>query len=138
MATNFLPLAIYGLQPVHEKYSPADNWLRRLCVAILEDTLKDLGDLGGCGGSIARARYSHEAQDWVRSDASYLFSFSLVCTVLDLNMEAVRRQIVHRFAPGSAPRNDLTRLPRHIQAGQHGRRVHPIAVGGQKNSAVSF
>ena len=112
MATNFLPLAVYGLQPVQEEYSPADHWLRRLCLAILVDALKDLESPGDCGGYIARARYSHEAWDWVRSDAWYFFSFSLVCTVLDLNVEAVRRQIVHRFARGSVLQTDQARLSR--------------------------
>jgi hypothetical protein len=102
MAPNFFPLAATGLQPVQEEYSPADDWLRRLCLALLADALKDLGGFGGCGGRRARARYGHEAWDWVRSDAEYCFSFSRVCTVLDLNVEALRRQIVHRFAPGSA------------------------------------
>jgi hypothetical protein len=138
MASNFFPLAAYGLQPVQEEYPPTDSWLRRLCLAILEEALKGLEGFGGRGGRIARARYGHEAWEWVRSDASYLFSFSLVCTVLDLNMEAVRRRIGHRFAPGSGLQNELARLPRHPQAGQPRRRVHPIVVGGQKKSAVSF
>jgi len=132
MATNFLPLAATGLQPMQEEYPPADRWLRRLCLAILTDALKGLEGFGGRGVSIARARYGHEAWDWVLSDASYFFSFSLVCTVLDLNVEAVRRQIGHRFAPGSVLRNDLARLPRHPPAGPHGRRVHPIAGNGVK------
>ena len=108
MATNFSPL----LQPVQEASSTADHWLRRLCLAILTDALQGLKGFGVRKVSIARARYGHEAWDWVLSDAWYFFSFSLVCTVLDLNMEAVRHQIGHRFAPGSAPQNDLARLPR--------------------------
>jgi len=118
MTTNFLPLAALGLQPVQADSPPADRWLRRLCLAILTDALKDLEGFGGPGGriAIARARYGHEAWDWVLSDAWYFFSFSVVCTVLDLNMEAVRRQIRHRFAPGSALRNDSARLPRHPRA----------------------
>jgi len=92
MTINCLPLAATGLQPVQEEYPRADRWLRRLCLAILTDVLKDLEGFGGPGGriAIARARYGHEAWDWVLSDAWYFFSFSVVCTVLDLNMEAVR------------------------------------------------
>jgi hypothetical protein len=137
MATTFFPLAAYGFQPVQEEYPPADHWLRSLCLAILTDALKGLEGFGGPGGSIARARYSHEAWEWVQSDDWYFFSFSLVCTVLDLNLEAVRRQVGHRLAPGSALRTDLARLPQHPQARQPGRRVRPSAVGGQKKSAVS-
>jgi hypothetical protein len=137
MATHFLPFAATGLQLVPEESPPPDHWLRRLCQAILADALKGLGGCGGCGGPISRARYSHEAWDWVRSDAWYFFSFSLVCTVLDLDREAVRRRLGQRFAPGSGLRNELARLPRHPQAGQPGRRVPPRAVSGQKKSAVS-
>jgi hypothetical protein len=99
MATNLFPLAATSLRPVHEEYRPADRWLRRLCVALLADALKDLGGFGSCGGRVARARYGREAEDWVRSDAWYCFSFSQVCTVLDLDIEAARSQIIHRFAP---------------------------------------
>ncbi len=116
MTTNFLPLAAYGLQPVQEEYPPADRWLRRLCRALLEDALEGLEGFGSRGVSSARARYGHETWDWVLSDAWYFFSFSVVCTVLDLNMGAVRRQIRHRFAPGRALRNDSARLPRHPRA----------------------
>ena len=103
MAPNSLPLAATGLQPVQEEYSPADHWLRRLCSAILADALKALG---------GPSRSRQEAQDWVKSDASYFFSFRLVCTVLDLNMAAVRCHIVHRFAPGSVLQTAPARLPR--------------------------
>jgi hypothetical protein len=112
MATNFPLLAATGLQPTQEEYRPADRWLRRLCVALLADALKDLGGFGSCGGRVARARYGREAGDWVRSDAWYFFSFSLVCTVLDLDIEAARSHIIHRFAPGSAPRTGQAHLPR--------------------------
>jgi len=111
MTTNFLPLAATGLQPVQEEYPRADRWLRRLSLAILTDVLKDLEGFGGSGGriAIARARYGHEAWDWVLSDAWYFFSFSVVCTVLDLNIEAVRRQVRQRFAQGGAALSDVSR-----------------------------
>jgi hypothetical protein len=84
MPTNLLPLAATGLQPVPEEYPRADRWLRRLCLALLTDVLKDLEGLGGPGGriAIARARYGHEAWDWVLSDAWYFFSFRVVRTVV--------------------------------------------------------
>jgi hypothetical protein len=126
MATNLLPLATSGLQPVQYDFRPADSWLRRLCLAILTDALEGLEGFSGHGVSIARARYGHETWDWVRSDASYCFSFSLVCTVLDLNIEAARSHIIHRFAPGSVLRTDRARRPRAPQAAQHGRRLRPI------------
>jgi hypothetical protein len=111
MPTNFLPLAATGLQPVQEEYPRADRWLRRLCLAILTDVLKDLEGLGGSGGriAIARARYGHEAWEWVRSDAWYFFSFRVVCTVLDLNIAAVRRAVRRRLAQGDAALSDVSR-----------------------------
>jgi hypothetical protein len=111
MAPTFFPPAI-GLQPVYEEYLPADHWLRRLCLAILADVLKDLGGFGSCGGRVARARYGREAWDWVQSDTWYCFSFSLVCAVLELDREAVRCHIRHRFAPEGVLRNDLAHLSR--------------------------
>jgi hypothetical protein len=111
MPTNFLPLAATGLQPVQEEYPRADRWLRRLSLAILTDVLKDLEGFGGPGGriAIARARYGHAAWDWVLSDAWYFFSFSVVCTVLDLNIEAVRRAVRQRFVQGGAALSDGSR-----------------------------
>jgi hypothetical protein len=111
MPTNFLPLAATGLQPVQEEYPRADRWLRRLCLAILTDVLKDLEGFGGPGGriAIARARYGHEAWEWVLSDAWYFFSFRVVCTVLDLNIEAVRRAVRRRLAQGDAALSDVSR-----------------------------
>ena len=112
MATNFLPLAATGLQPVQEEYRPTDRWLRRLCLALLADALEDLEGIGRCGGRIARARYGREAWDWFASDADYCFSFTIVCAVLDLNAEATRREVGRRFAPRNAPWKDLARFPR--------------------------
>jgi hypothetical protein len=111
MPTNFLPLAATGLQPVQEEYPRADRWLRRLCLAILTDVLKDLEGFGGPGGriAIARARYGHEAWEWVLSDAWYFFSFRVVCTVLDLNIEAVRRAVRRRLAQGDAALSEVSR-----------------------------
>jgi len=83
MTINCLPLAATGLQPVQEEYPRADRWLRRLCLAILTDVLKDLEGFGGPGGriAIARARYGHEAWDWVLSDAYTLKAITVYFSV---------------------------------------------------------
>jgi hypothetical protein len=76
----------------------ADRWLRRLCRAILEDALACLEGKGpssnmGSGDSAHRAS---QAWQWFESEATYLFSFTTVCAVLDLEAEAVRRQVRQR------------------------------------------
>src|SRR5712691_2445511 len=80
-----------AILPVQVLYPPADRWLRRLCLAILEDALKYLEVHGGYGGRRACARQRHETWEWFLSDADYCFSFTTVCLVLNLNVEAVRR-----------------------------------------------
>src|SRR5437868_11831645 len=77
----------------------ADRWLHRLCRAILADALACLEGKGplrhkGYHGEVARRVC--EAWEWVESDTTYLFSFATVCAVLDLEVEAVRRQVCHR------------------------------------------
>ena len=89
------------LLPVQVVYPPADGWLRRLCLAILEDALACLAGKGppshmGSHGDVARRM--REAWEWVLSDAEYLFSFTLVCTVLELDVAAVRSQVRQRVA----------------------------------------
>ena len=79
--------------PIQVDHPPADGWLRRLCLAIFDDALKYLGGHGGYGDRNARARYRNEAWEWVLSDTDYCFSFTIVCSVLHLNAEAVRRQL---------------------------------------------
>ena len=96
------------LLPAQVDYPPADRWLHRLCLAILEDVLKYLGGHAGDGDRRARARDRNEAWDWVLSDAEYCFSFTTVCSVLHLDAEAVRRQLRHRFA-GSASQAGVSR-----------------------------
>ncbi len=91
--------------PVQAVHPPADRWLRRLCLAILEDALRCLEGEGSPGGRVRRgevARRTHEAWDWFRSDAEYCFSFPNVCLVLNLNAEAVRKEVRHRFAQSQA------------------------------------
>jgi hypothetical protein len=93
------------LLPVQVVHPPPDRWLRRLCLAILEDAL-------GCleGQRVPRARRSaiqgarraRAAWEWVLSDADYCLSFPTVCAVLNLDAEAVRRQVRHCLAQGRA------------------------------------
>ena len=77
----------------------ADRWLRRLCLAILEDALACLEGKRPLSSKESYgevARRTHEAWKWVMSDTTYLFSFTTVCAVLDLEVEAVRRQVRQR------------------------------------------
>jgi hypothetical protein len=90
------------VQVVHP---PADGWLRRLYLAILEDALGCLAGKGAPSGKPYRgevARRAREAREWVLSDAQYCFSFTTVCAVLNLDAEAVRRAIRQRLAQGRA------------------------------------
>ena len=95
--------------PVQVVHPPPDRWLQRLCLAILEDALNCLEIRAVRGGLIARARYRHEAWEWFLSDAEYCFSFTIVCAVLDLNVEAVRRAVRRRLAQGDAALSDVSR-----------------------------
>ena len=95
--------------PVQVIHPPADRWLHRLCLAILEDALKYLEVRGGYGGRIARARQRHETWEWFLSDADYCFSFTTVCSVLNLDAETVRRVLRQRLAQGGAALSDVSR-----------------------------
>ncbi len=104
---------ILPLQVVHP---PVDRWLRRLCLAILEDALGCLDGKGSPGGRSRHgevARRTHEAWEWLLSDAEYCFSFTTVCSVLNLNAEAVRREVRQRVAQGNATQADGSRRLRH-------------------------
>ena len=97
--------AAHVILPVQVIPPPTDRWLRRLYQAILEDALGCLEGTGSPGGRVYRGeaeRRSREAWEWFLSDAEYLFSFTLVCTVLDLDVEAVRSQVRQRVAQGKA------------------------------------
>src|SRR5262249_42119514 len=98
--------AILPGQVIHP---PPARWLQRLCLAILEDALNCLEIRAVRGGRIARARYRHEAWEWFLSDAEYCFSFTIVCAVLDLNAEAVRRAVRRRLAQEGAAPSDMSR-----------------------------
>jgi len=77
----------------------AERWLRRLCRAILADALACLEGKGPLSNKESYgevARRTHEAWEWFRSDTTYLFSFTTVCAVLDLEVEAVRKQVHQR------------------------------------------
>src|SRR5262249_26643425 len=84
--------------PVQRVSGPAEGWLQRLYLAVLDDTLRCLGMGGVRGGPRARARSQHEAWAWVLSDADYCFSCTTVCSVLHLNAQAVRHQLRHYLA----------------------------------------
>ena len=87
------------LLPVQVPSPWAERWLRRLCRAILADALACLdgkGTPGTMGSDRDGARRAGQAQEWFRSEATYLFSFATVCAVLDLEVEAVRRQVCRR------------------------------------------
>jgi len=106
LAHLFAADAILPGQVIHP---PPARWLQRLCLAILEDALNCLEIRAVRGGHIARAHYRHEAWEWLLSDADYCFSFTIVCAVLDLNVEAVRRAVRHRRAQGGAALSDGSR-----------------------------
>ncbi len=94
-----------GILPAQVAHPPADRWLRRLSRAILEDALGCLEGKGSPGGRVYRgevARRSREAWEWFLSDAEYCFSFTTICSVLNLDAEAVRRELRHRFAQSRA------------------------------------
>jgi hypothetical protein len=93
------------LLPVQVAHSPAEHWLRRLCLAILADALACLEGKGplrykGDHGEVARRM--REAWEWVESEAEYCFSFSTVCAVLNLDAQAVRRRLRLCLAQGRA------------------------------------
>ena len=91
--------------PMQVAYPPADRWLWRLYRAILEDALGCLEGKGSPGGRVYRGevvRHSREAWEWFLSDAEYCFSFITICSVLNLDAEAVRRELRHRFAQSRA------------------------------------
>ena len=89
--------------PVQVVHPPPDRWLHRLCLTILEDALKYLEVRGGYGGPRARARQRQETWEWFLSDADYCFSFTTVCSVLNLNVEAVRRAVRRRLRRAVLP-----------------------------------
>jgi hypothetical protein len=97
-------LAANIILPVQIAHPPAGRWVQRLYVAILEDALACLEGKGSLnkGRRDAVARRTQEAWEWLLSDAEHCFSFLTVCSVLDLNVEAVRREIRQRVAQGRA------------------------------------
>jgi hypothetical protein len=102
----FLPDAILPVQVVHP---PASSWLWRLCLAIFEDALNCLeARVVRKSRVVARACYRLETWAWVLSNAEYCFSFTTVCSVLHLDVEAVRHQLRHRFA-GAAVQAGVSR-----------------------------
>ncbi len=95
--------------PVQVIHALPDRWLQRLCLAILEDALNCLEIRAVRGGHIARARYRNEAWAWLMSDADYCFSFTTVCSVLQLNAEAIRKQLRQAATPGRVSQAGVSR-----------------------------
>ena len=98
--------------PIQVTYQPADRWLQRLCLAVLDDALKCLA---------GRLREKRKAWEWVLSDADYCLSFTTVCSVLHLDVGAVRRQLGQGDAGSTLPagvscqlRQPLSRTPSKI------------------------
>jgi hypothetical protein len=122
------------LLPTQTLSSPDDRWLRRLYRAILEDALECLEGRGapsstGVRMDRERAHRRQAAWEWFMSDAPYCCSFTMVCAVLDLNVEAVRTQLTRRFALAGAPRTGGShQLPRQtVSSDGHS---EPHAGGG--------
>jgi hypothetical protein len=108
-----------ALLPVQFAHPPATSWLRRLYVAILSDALDCLDGKGPPSkmGSARDGTYRrNEAWAWVMSEVEHCFAFLTICAVLDLNVEAIRREIRHRFAPGRVPQPGLPRSLRQLHA----------------------
>jgi hypothetical protein len=85
----FTPDAVLPVQIAHQS---AERWLQRLYLAILDDALKCLE---------GRLREKRKAWEWVLSDTDYCFSFTTVCSVLNLDAGSVRRQLRQCFAGGT-------------------------------------
>jgi hypothetical protein len=94
------------LLPTQRARSAINNrWLLRLYGAILEDALACLEGRGApnSGGLCAdreRARRRQQAWEWIMSEAETCFSFITICSVLELNSEAVRAALRRWGAPG--------------------------------------
>jgi hypothetical protein len=105
--------------PVQFAHSPATSWLRRLYAAILSDALDCLegkGPPSKQGSARDGAHRRNEAWAWVMSEAEHCFAFQTICAVLDLNVEAIRREVRQRFAPDRVPRPGFPRSLRQLQA----------------------
>ena len=95
------------LLPTQMARSGANRWLRRLYGAILEDALACLvgkGPVSQPGRVNDGARRRREAWAWIMSDAESCFSFTTICTVLDLHIEAVRAEAHRRVGLGNERR----------------------------------
>jgi hypothetical protein len=95
--------------PVQATPSRADHWLQRLCLALLLDALKCVWTPG---------RRQREAWEWMRSEAEYCFSFSTVCAVLNLDAQAMRREVAHHLRPGPARAGGESGRPQRLVRGR--------------------
>jgi hypothetical protein len=95
------------LLPAQMARSAANRWLRRLYGAILEDALACLAGKGPPSQpdrSGDKARRRREAWAWIMADTETCFSFLTICTVLDLNTEAVRAEARRQVVCGNEVR----------------------------------
>jgi hypothetical protein len=125
------------LLPVQCIRPPATSWLRRLYVAILSDALDCLAGKGApstLDSARDRPRRWHEAWQWVMSEAEHCFACVTICAVLELNVEALRREVRHRFAPGGTAHPALPRSLGQLQADRAGHRLHPVQESEQESN----
>jgi hypothetical protein len=91
--------APHVLLPAQMARSAPNRWLRRLYGAILEDALDCLTGKGPASQpdrSGDKTRRRREALAWIMADTETCFSFLTICTVLELNIEAVRAEARRR------------------------------------------
>jgi hypothetical protein len=127
------------LLPTQMARLATDRWLRRLYGAILEDALECLEGRGapsstGVHTERERARRRQQAWDWILSDTKYCFAFHTVCLVLDLDVDAVRRQLTRRFALEGAPRTGVSHQLQRQTMASHAH-SEPQAGGGPMHGA---
>ena len=99
--------APHVLLPAQMARSAANCWLRRLYGAILEDALDCLAGKGPASQpdrSGDKPRRRREAWAWIIAETKTCFSFLTICTVLELNIEAVRVEARRRVGVGNEVR----------------------------------
>jgi hypothetical protein len=67
------------------------------------------------------------------SEAEHCFACVTNCAVLELNVEALRREVRHRFAPGGTVHPALSRSLGQLQADWAGHRPRPAQQLAQES-----
>jgi hypothetical protein len=122
-------LAPHVLLPVQCARPPVNSWLRHLYVAILSDVLDCLAGKGApstLNRGQDKPRRWHEAWQWVMSEAEHCFACVTICAVLEINVEALRREVRHRFAPGGTAHAVLPRSLGQLRADRAGHHPRPV------------